>query len=558
MNESDRFNGHSSCYTCGSSDALGVWDTHAYCFSCCTRFEYTVERAKPTAFVKHSRYGSRIMTEGTNKIAVGGEAKTLTDRKLSKATLDKYGVTLGYDSEGKILQHFYPYYDEEGTHVATKVRIVDPKDFFISGDIKKTCLFGQHLLPKGGKFITLCEGEIDAMSNYEMLGYPGIGCKSSSQALADVKQHYDYINSFDNIIIAFDNDEAGQKAADKVARVFKAGKVKIVNINPFNDINEFLQGDKRTAWEKAWWSAASFQIDGIVAGNSLWDSISKEEKHTSVLYPWEGLNKKLYGFRTSEMVTVTAGTGVGKTTLLKHIALWIKNNTPKDVNVGLLMLEETTRETGMGLMSASAGIPFHLPDATYTPEQKKKAFDDSLGSGRFFMHDHFGSTSIDNIIDKVHKLATQYDCKYIILDHISIIVSDQQNGDERRALDEIATKLKTFCTNRDICLFIVCHLKRISGKPAEEGGQISLSDLRGTAGIGQLSNIVIGLERDIQSEDSNESNRVKVRVLKNRFSGKAGIACELEFDYANYKFVEVEPLDTPADSFKVVDIKGGK
>lgn len=484
--------------------------------------------------------------------AKGQEPSTLVDRRLSKQTLEKYGVTLGYNGKGDATEHFYPYM-LKGEHVATKIRIVEGKDFRCSGTMNEAELFGQHLVPQGGKYITITEGELDAMSILEMTGFPGVSVKSSSSAVKDVKQNFDFLNSFNTIVLAFDRDEPkvktdgtvhypGQEAAEKVARLFKSGKVRIVDMHPYKDPNDFLKAGKTKEFNDKWWRAKPFQMDGIVAGNTLWEMVSKEQTYTSIPYPFKGMNEKLYGFRTSEMVTVTAGTGVGKTTLLKHLAVWIKNHAHEKANVGMLMLEETLRETGLGLMSAAAGVPLHLPDVSCSLADKKKAFDDTLGSGRFYMHDHFGSTSIDNIMDKVDKLASQYDCKYIILDHISIVVSDQQNGDERRALDEIATKLKTFCTNRDVCLFIVCHLKRINGKPAEEGGQISLSDLRGTAGIGQLSNIVIGLERNIQAENDTESNRVRVRILKNRFSGKAGVACELEFDYDTFSYTEVPPV----------------
>jgi twinkle protein len=39
---------------------------------------------------------------------------------------------------------------------------------------------------------------------------------------------------------------------------------------------------------------------------------------------------------------------------------------------------------------------------------------------------------------------------------------------------------------------------------------------------------VIGLERNQQ--DPTERNRTQIRVLKNRFSGQTGVACELSFD----------------------------
>lgn len=487
---------------------------------------------------------------------VGDEPVTLTDRRLSKATLEKYGVTLRYDDKGEVTHHMYPYFDKHNTHVATKVRVVDGKQFFSTGTINDSVLFGQHLAPAGGKFITITEGEIDAMSVFEMMGYPAISVKGSS-CLANIKDQYEYINSFETIILAFDTDTArtrsdgtlfypGQESADRVARLFKAGKVRLLNHSPFKDANDFLTNGAKEGFKKAWWGAQVFQRDGIVCGTSLWDEVIKEDKYFSVPYPFEMMNKRLYGMRTSEMITLTAGTGVGKTTLVKFLACHIKDVAPPDVNIGMMMLEETKRETSIGLMSVAAKRPLHLPDTECSLDDRRKAFDETIGCGRFFLHDHFGSTSIDNVLEKVDILATQYDCKYIIIDHISIIVSDQQNGDERRALDEIATKLKTFAIAKDVCLIIICHLKRVSGESAEEGGQISLSDLRGTAAIGQLSNIVLAVERNLQGEA--EASNMKIRCLKDRFAGRTGVVMEAAFDYDRYTYNEILP-STEENSF---------
>ena len=79
------------------------------------------------------------------------------------------------------------------------------------------------------------------------------------------------------------------------------------------------------------------------------------------------------------------------------------------------------------------------------------------------------------------------------------------------------------------CLFVVSHLKRPEGKFGhEEGTQTSLSHLRGSHSLAQLSDCVLGFERDQQSED--EHNILTVRVLKNRFSGDTGIASTLIYN----------------------------
>ena len=129
----------------------------------------------------------------------------------------------------------------------------------------------------------------------------------------------------------------------------------------------------------------------------------------------------------------------------------------------------------------------------------------------------------------VRYLVRSCECKFIILDHISIVVSDHAK-DERKALDEIVTKLKTLTVELDICLIMVSHLNRDKNrKSPEEGGTINLQDIRGTAGIAQLSNMIVALERNTQAEDELERNTTKVRVIKNRFTGETGVCDSLTY-----------------------------
>ena len=136
----------------------------------------------------------------------------------------------------------------------------------------------------------------------------------------------------------------------------------------------------------------------------------------------------------------------------------------------------------------------------------------------------FGSNQIENVLARFRYQVKVLGVRYIILDHISILVSDQSNGDERKAIDEIMTKLRMFCQEMEICMFVVCHLRRPEGKAHEDGAVTSLGQLRGSASIAQLSDIVIGLERNAQAEDEMIRNTTNIRVLKNRFSGMTGPA----------------------------------
>ena len=188
-------------------------------------------------------------------------------------------------------------------------------------------------------------------------------------------------------------------------------------------------------------------------------------------------------------------------------------------------MEESVVKTAKSIMSLYANKPLHLPDTIISTEELQNAFDNTLGTDRLFFWDNFGSTDIDNVINRIRYFAKAADCKYVFLDHISMVISAQSNGDERKAIDELMTKLRMLVQETNICLVAVSHLKRPESKGHEEGAATSLSQLRGSGSIAQLSDIVIGLVRNAQADDPIERNTTKVSILKNRFAGLTSPHC---------------------------------
>jgi len=269
-----------------------------------------------------------------------------------------------------------------------------------------------------------------------------------------------------------------------------------------NDPNDYISQGREREFIDSHRKAGPFTPDGILSGTDMYDLVATPPSYESVPYPFDGLNDMTKGMRTGELITVVAGTGVGKTQVMREVLYSLIQQDSG--NIGTLFLEEPTRDTGLGVMSIHAEKKLHV-----------------------FLYDSFGSNTVDRIIAMVRYLARSCECKFIILDHISIVVSDHAK-DERKALDEIVTKLKTLTIELDICLLMVSHLSRDKGKkPPEEGGNINLQDIRGSAGIAQLSNIILALERNTQAEDEIERNTTKVRVIKNRFTGETGVADSL-------------------------------
>lgn len=105
--------------------------------------------------------------------------------------------------------------------------------------------------------------------------------------------------------------------------------------------------------------------DGLKLGSGMWDKIINRPNHFTVKYPFESMNQKTYGMRLSEVVLLTADTGVGKTSIIKEIEYALLSNkelAEKGYGVGFLHLEETNADICLGLMSIHDSKPYHLPD----------------------------------------------------------------------------------------------------------------------------------------------------------------------------------------------------
>lgn len=542
------------CQKCGSSDALVDYGVRTHCYSC-----------NATVFAKDSIV--KVTTPKRDKamdMIAGGEYADIkgtdefVNRGIIKDAAERYGVKVIKDSNGEVQKVVFPYSGKDGNYVAQKVRVKGYKGKGVwHGNVSATnTFFGQRLFHKG-KTLIVTEGEYDAVAAYQMFGqrYPVVSLrngadKSGSGPVKEFKDNFEYFRNFENIVLCFDNDEPGQISAREVAKQFPPNKCKIMSMHQFKDANEYLLNGADEEFRKAFFDAKPITPQGIVYGTDLRDRIITKLKDrlasTAVKYPWEGLNNLTYGIRKEEMVTIISGSGMGKSAVIGELMHHILVTTEE--KIGLMMLEESVEMANLRLASLHASKPFHIPDTDWTEEELVQMLNetvelrDSNGDPRVVSFDHFGSNGIDETLFRIDHMVA-LGCKFIFLDHISILVSDQQHGDERRALDEIATKLRTKVQEHGISLFIVSHLRRSGSKPHEEGGQTSLADIRGTAAIGQLSDMVIGLERNGQADDEITRNTTTLRILKNRFSGLTGEACKLFYTRETGRLVEVKGED---------------
>ena len=331
------------------------------------------------------------------------------------------------------------------------------------------------------------------------------------------------------VILCFDMDEPGRKAAQECAMLLTPGKAKIPYL-PCKDANECLAKGKTRELISALWDAQPYRPDGIVAGQDLWDKV-RQSPPKGYGIPYPQLNDKLHGLRLGELYLFTAGSGIGKSTIVNEIAYHLK--MVHGLPLGVIALEESVSGNLRRYLGIHLNKPLHLPEVHESiPEADlKAAFDAVTGDNKWFAYDHFGSSDIDNLLSKLRYMVVGLGCKVIVLDHISIVVSalDEAGGEsERKVIDKLMTKLRSLIEETGAMVLAVVHLKRPDkGKSFNEGRQGSLTDLRGSGSLEQVSDVVIALERDQQGD---EPNLASIRVLKNRPIGETGPAGAVTYD----------------------------
>lgn len=493
-------------------------DGHEHCHIC-----------KHHTHTSNPEEAPRIKTKKPSKLI---DAADITIEAISKRGLDeetcrhwRYGVASYKGEPVQVAQ----YCTDDGVVVGQKIRTRE-KDFRFLGDAAAAGLYGQHLWRDKGKQVIITEGEIDAMSvsQVQQHKWPVVSIPTGASGAAKaVLKSLDWLEGFERVVFMFDMDEPGRKAAAECAALLTPGKAFIASL-PMKDANEMLVARKGADIINAAWGAKAFRPDGIVAGTDIWEKIVDTKTFESLEYPWPGLNTITRGIRPGELVTVAAGTGIGKSEVVRQIAAHLHDK--QDETIGYIALEESVQRTALGFMGLHLGRRLHVDPGDLARPEVRSAYEATIGSGRYYLYDHWGSLDGDHLITRIRFMARSLGCKTIVLDHISIVVAGTETNDERKTIDVFMTKLRSLIEELQFRCIIITHLRKGDGKSAshEEGGRVRLQDFRGTGSIAQYTNIAIGLERNQQ--DKINGHLTRLRILKNRYTGETGEACWLKFD----------------------------
>lgn len=473
----------------------------------------------------------------------------LPARKLRAESLDYFGIKVGVSEEdGKTpISHYYPY-TREGEHIAYKVRIIEDKRMWIVGGFKDVDLFGwEQAKATGGKKLFITEGEVDAVSLYQIFKdhnkgtqweslNPAVvslpnGCGGAvnvlTKKLKEIKEH------FKEIVLVFDMDEPGKKAAEECIKMIPEA---VVASLPSKDVNDCLvEGRSKACYNAIQFNAKRPKNSRIVSGSDLHAS-AKEIAKYGFAWPWGAVTEATRGIRTGETIYIGAGQKQGKSEIVNTLAAWFIREF--GWKVFLAKPEESNKKTYKLVAGKLEGKFFHDPTKEFDEDAYERAGE--LLSDKLYMLNLYQHVGWESLKADIREAAAD-GCKAIIIDPITNLTNGMESGAANVKLQEIAQELSAMALDLDVVIFIFCHLRNPDGGPPHErGGEVLSSQFAGSRAMARSCNYMFGLEGNRDPNLAPEQRNLRTFVLlEDREFGEVG-RFQLYWDKATGLFNEIK------------------
>lgn len=514
------------------------------------------------------------------------------DRKVSKITCERFGIRAALsEKDGKTVEAYYfPSYNQKGQVVGfMKQDITKGKEeeghWTAVGSVSiQNKLFGQDVaesINRKRANVVVTEGQWDAVSTFQALvdsvkntKYEGmepqvvsipLGTKNAVEAILHNEA---FVTSFDAATWFFDDDHCtpaeakkgilkGHEAREAVAGALIDSGLSMMTVvaqDGFKDASDYLQAGKSSELAKlVQFGKKVFSTEKIVRASEIsFETVIEPQPQGVIIDCFPKLMKKINGFRMKELTLLLAPSNCGKSTVT---SIFARKFMDAGYKIGMIFLEEGNKETFQRLLASDLKVNYlkfkRDPLSVASKEAIEEAYKRITQDDRLVMLNHFGSMPIDTLMAKVKHMVLVEGCKYILLDHISLVISGLESENERKDIDMAMTSLASFCSANDVHLCVVCHINRTDSHqflpPKGKEGEpfwvnVRKESARGSASLEQLSWNIILLEPEILPDFSR--GRVRFKVGKTRFGDSLGVADVFTLDPDTWEVV----LDTTEDN----------
>lgn len=543
---------HISCSKCGSSDGNALYaDGSTYCWVCHTATGN--ERIKDSGVYLTKHEVKEEMEEKQSKPVITeaqkAEVKEKTSyhsgnyRKIRDETYKAFGVRHSAFESGELAEQYYPI-TQDGQLVGYKIRQL-PKSFSSIARTGAECeLFGQFKFNKPGRYVVITEGEIDALSAYQMLkdynhrkGWDQfetavVSPTTGAMSIKQIAAQYKFLDKFEQIILCYDNDKAGEDAIEKLIPILPKGKVKIMQMR-MKDANEYLKSSQEEVFIRDFYDAKKFMPVGVVGSSGIMQRIKEQAAVEKIPFPIDLLpllNEMIGGgIPLGHIVNIAAKTGIGKTTMINEFVYYWVFNSPH--RVGIVSMELDTGQYGEVLLSRHlrrklakiSDIPTKLA-LLESPEVSAKAdelFLNPDGTDRFYLLDNRDG-SLEEIKETIEELVVSCGCKVIVLDPVQDLLA----GLSVEAQEEFMQWMKGFMKSHQVTFILINHVR----KTASNDTTFTEEDIQGSSTIIKSASLNLLLYRDKTAEDPVVRNTTVGVLSKNRVIGETGPCGEMYYD----------------------------
>ncbi len=565
---------HENCPECGSSDGRAIYDDNShFCWVCNDRslskeYKDEIKSTKGNSKVKGKVKMEEVDTvvkstkpvitpEMAAQIKEETDIKGLGFRGLRDDISKGFGVRYSYlETDGSVAEQMYPV-TQSGELTGYKVREI-PKNFRSIGRTGADCeLFMQFKFNRGGKYLIIVEGEVDSLSAYQMLAdynksrgsdfevavvSPTIGANAQKQIAAN----YKFCDSFDNIILCLDSDDAGKKAEEKIIKVLPKGKVKVMQMR-YKDANEYLTANKGKEFVSDFYNAKVYVPVGVVGSGNISNSMREEFMVPKI--PLPPFMHKLQdmmagGIPLGRIINLGSASGTGKSTIIDEIVYYMLFNSPH--KVGVVTLESTTGQYGNKLLSRHIGVKLELKsndealsilNSESTKKKEHELFWTDDGSHRFYLIDDRDG-GVENVKDAIENLVIGCGCRVIVLDPVHDVIGTLPNEEQ----ESFYSWQKGMVKSHNCTFYNVMHTRKTASgqKAGSAGADLHEEDIQGASAAYKSAACTLMFGRNKEADDDVERNTTIMKATKIRWTGKTGIAGKYYYDNETHTMHDLE------------------
>jgi len=511
-------NPHQACpfEDCGSSDAFN-WndDGYGFCHSCGE--SYPNKHRLPVFDWAKQSYPLKRRENVMMKEVKGVTYDDI--RGIDPEVCKLYGIQIQTDADGKPVRYAYKY-----PHTV-KYRAFDDKSktWIKDRGVGMNHLFGPEFNSNSSNKLYLTEGEFDAASLYQILGQKFFVKSLPSASIGEkfIKQNYNYLNSFKEIIYAGELDDAGRRSAERLYESFPT-KLYYVPMSKYKDANEFLMaGDgeelKWTALKPQRYSPDNF----FCSDEEVAQAIRTENPYDYTPTGHTGLDDKIRGIVKGGLTFLKAPRGTGKTEVIRYFETGLLKNP--DTRIALLHMEEMRSTTYRAMATYHLGVNVRTKDDAQengvSEDDVVKAALEATQGERTIVFEMRSHDDPLKLLEYTRLASTVYGAEYIFVDHVQRLAYLSQTGVDgaTSVLTSLGARMAQLSKELNIGVVFISQVN-------DDGRTKYASSLE------EEAIICIKIERDVENEDTTVQNTTDFIVDKNRPFARLGRAGSVYYD----------------------------